>query len=423
MHSELPKAAMDALKFEEHVLENGLVLRVLPMPNFGAVHAVYSANFGSINRMFEHSGIRTELPAGVAHFLEHKMFENEDGIDAFTLFGKTGAAANAYTSFDRTSYIFTATSEIDRNLDILLSFVGHPHFTKATVKKEQGIIAQEIGMYDDNAEIRCLYGILECLYNTHPVRDDIAGTVDSIAKITPEMLYKCTDAYYSPQNMVLCAAGNISMQQVLSAVQRANLPQGKSAPARAIFADEAKTVCKKESETKMSVSMPMFALGFKEAPCVGSTLKTEVICDMFGELLFGETSKLYRKLYDEGLVQPDFGGEYGCNTGCLHYIVSGESEKPQLVKEAVLEEIAAGRKNGIDAAQFEMCKKMMYGDAVADLDNVERMASALGTSYFKQRTPADELAMVAAITKNDVDEALQYMLLEDNSAFFTVMPL
>ena len=422
MQNQLPPAALKALEFQEKILPNGLCVRLLPMPDYSAVHAIYATGFGSINREFEKNGVKTVLPAGVAHFLEHKMFENEDGVDAFSLYAATGAAANAYTGFDRTSYIFTATRDIDRNLDILLSFVGRPHFTAQTVQKEQGIIAQEIGMYQDNPEMRAFFGMLECLYHSHPVRDDIAGTVESIAEITPELLYTCTDAFYAPSNMALCAAGNVTMDQLLAAVERAGLPAQNTGAAARLFPAEPMTVAQKERRFKMSVAMPMFCIGFKEKPVAGDTTKTEVICDMLDELLFGETSTLYRRLYDEGLIQPDFGCEFGLHDSCLHFIVSGESEEPERVRAEVLAEIGRQRENGIDPAQFATCKNMMYGESMAELESVERVASQLSGSYFRRRTPADELAAIAALTLEDVQTALQTMFSEDRSAFLVVEP-
>lgn len=421
--TELPKAALDALRFEEKTLANGLTLRLLPMPGYGAVHAVYSTGFGSIHRAFERDGKTLSLPAGIAHFLEHKMFENEDGVDAFALFAATGASANAYTSFDRTSYIFTATSEIDRNLDILLSFVGHPHFTKKTVAKEQGIIGQEIGMYEDSAEMRSLFGLLECLYHSHPVRDDIAGTVASIAEITPELLYACTEAFYNPANMALCAAGNLSMSQLEAAAERAGLPAASPAPVRRIFPAEAAGVVRRRREIKMPISLPMFAIGFKETPAPENSTRTEVLCDLLCELLCGETSLLYRRLYDEGLVQPGFGGEFGCYEGCLQFIFAGEGPKPEAVQQAVLEEITRQRREGIDAEQFAICKKMMYGEAIADLESVERVAALLSSSHFRHRSPADELEAIASVTLEEVQEALGDMLQAQRSAMHIIRPM
>ncbi len=422
MRLTLPPAAQAALAFEETVLPGGLTIRLLPMPSYGAAHVIYATGFGSVHRAFEKDGARTELPAGVAHFLEHKMFENDDGVDAFTLYGQTGASANAYTGFDRTSYIFTATGRMEENLDILLSFVSKPHFTAETVAKEQGIIGQEIKMYDDHAEMRCIFALLECLYHNHPVRDDIVGTVESISRITPEVLYACTDAFYCPSSMALCAAGNLTMPQLLAAVERAGIDGVAAQRAKYVFPDEPDTVPTPLREFSMPVAMPLFGFGFKELPVAGDTTRAEVVCDLLTELLCGETSALYRRLYDEGLVQPGFGGEYGCYEDCLHILFTGESAQPERVREELLKEISRQRAEGIDKAHFETCKRMMYGEAIADLESVERVASLLSASHFRRRTPAEELAAIASVTPEDLNEALDKMLRTDKSAFVIIRP-
>lgn len=422
MRLQLPKAAGAALQFEETILPGGLAVRLLPMPEYGAAHVIYTTGFGSINRAFKQAGTQMELPAGIAHFLEHKMFENKDGVDAFTLYGQTGASANAYTGFDRTSYIFTATSQMEENLDILLSFVSNPHFTAETVAKEQGIIGQEIKMYDDHAEFRCVFALLECMYQNHPIRSDIVGTVETISEITPEMLYACCKAFYNPSNMALCAAGNLTMDQLLAAVERAGVATAKAPETVRIFPEEPDTIPETRREFTMPVAMPLFALGFKELPVEGDTVQTEVMCDLITELLCGETSALYRSLYDEGLVQPGFGGEFGCYEGCLHFMFTGESPDPEQVREKLLHEIERQRKEGVDEAHFDTCKRMMYGEAIADLESVERVASLLSTSYFRRRTPAAEIAALAAITAEDVNAALQKTLRPDKSAFVVIRP-
>ena len=248
-----------------------------------------------------------DLPAGIAHFLEHKMFENEEG-DAFTLYARTGASANAYTSFDKTCYIFTASGNVAENLDILLGFVSRPYFTAATVEKEQGIIGQEIKQYDDAPDWRLMFAMYECLYTAHPVRDDIAGSVESIAQITPEILYACTDAFYRPQNMVLAVAGNVTMDEVLAACARADIPV-KTGTVERLASAEGPDVAEPYREFSMAVAKPLLGVGFKETPPAGDALKTEIICDMLTELICGSMTPLYRRLYDEGLVSPGFSGE------------------------------------------------------------------------------------------------------------------
>ena len=219
--------AAGAVNCQSVTLPSGLTVLCRTMPGYSSVHAMYATNFGSVVREFTLNGKRIRLPAGTAHFLEHKMFESEQG-DAFDLYAKTGAAANAFTSYDRTCYIFTATGMTDENLDILLNMVGHPWFTKETIAKEQGIIGQEIKMYDDSPDWRLITGLFECLYHEHPIRSDIAGTVESIAEITPEMLYDSCKAFYAPGNMVLAAAGNTTMEQILAACERHGLMRPRS---------------------------------------------------------------------------------------------------------------------------------------------------------------------------------------------------
>ena len=212
-------------------LPSGLTVIVRPMPGYSSTHVIYATKFGSIDRDFCLNGQTVHLPAGVAHFLEHKMFEDEDG-DAFAKYAKTGANANAFTSFDRTCYLFTATQQLDESLDVLLGMVTHPYFTEQTIAKEQGIIGQEIKMYDDSPDWRLITGLCECLYHSHPIRSDIAGTCESIATITPEMLYDCCKAFYAPNNMVLAAAGNTTMEQILASED----PAGLLLPVDAYFA-------------------------------------------------------------------------------------------------------------------------------------------------------------------------------------------
>ena len=214
--------AAAAVSCESVVLPSGLTVLCRTMPGYSSVHAIYATGFGSIHRTFKLDGKPITLPAGTAHFLEHKMCETPKG-DSFTFYAKTGAAANAFTSYDRTCYLFSATQKIDENLDILLGMVGKPWFTKATIAKEQGIIGQEIKMYDDSPDWRLLNALFRCLYADHPLRDDIAGTVESIAELTPQMLYSCTKAFYAPSNMVLSVAGKITLAQAVDACKRNGL--------------------------------------------------------------------------------------------------------------------------------------------------------------------------------------------------------
>src|SRR5699024_342715 len=310
---------------------SGLTVLVRPMPGYAAAHAIVAAKFGSIDVHFRLGGQELTLPAGVAHYLEHKMFEDQEG-DAFAKFARTGANANAFTSFDRTCYYFTATSAVDESLDVLLGMLTHPYFTDETVAKEQGIIAQEIKMYEDSPDWRLVTELCQCLYHSHPIRVDIAGTCDSIARITPAMLYDCCQAFYAPANLVLAAAGNLTARQVLDACAPAGLDRPAAAPAaQRILAPEPMTLARPQKTLRMAVAKPCFGIGYKEAPLAPGDGRTEALYDLILCCLCGGMSPLYRRLYDEGLVNPGFGGEVLRADGCCCILFTGESDQPDTV--------------------------------------------------------------------------------------------
>lgn len=399
-------------------LENGLTVLVRPMPGYSSIHAIYGTRFGSTDTHFRLNGTEMQLPAGVAHFLEHKMFESEAG-DAFLEFAKTGANANAYTSFDKTCYLFTATDQVDESLDILLGMVNKPYFTPQTVQKEQGIIGQEIKMYEDTPDWRMITSLLSCLYHNHPIRQDIAGTVDSIAQITPEMLYDCCKAFYQPGNMVLAVAGNVTMAQVLDACERANLPATQCQVERIPPQEPTQVACP-HMEYAMELASPCLGVGFKEAPVEGA--KAEVICDMLTELICGGMTDFYRKLYDEGLVNPGFGGEFITLDGCCCFLFTGETEHPKEVRGLLLEEIERLRQQGVDEEIFTLCKNQTYGEVLQELENVEDAATALAGSFFRKRKLEEDLEALASVTKQEVDAALQRMLKPENSSTVIIWP-
>ncbi len=413
-------AVQKAAAFETAVLENGLTVRVHSMPGFTGVHAVFATKFGSLDRAFTRNGERVELPAGVAHFLEHKMFESEEG-DAFTLYAKTGAYANAYTNFSRTCYLFTASDRIAENLDILLGFVSHPYFTEATVKKEQGIIGQEIRQYDDSPDWQLLFSVYQCLYHTHPIREDIAGTVESIAQITPELLYACTDAFYRPQNMVLAVAGSVTMDEVLAACARADLPVRTDTVERVAPAD-APGVAEKRREFSMAVAKPILGLGFKEAPLAKDAQKEELIADLLCEIICGSMTPLFRRLYDEGLISPGFSGEATYLPGVFCFLFGGETSEPEKVRGLLLDEIARLRREGIDPELFTLCRNQMYGELVNSLENIEDVAGSLASTFFLNRTPAQEFEALMSLTLEDVTRALRSWLCEERSATVIIRP-
>lgn len=417
------QAARRVAEYSTHRLASGLTVLVRPMPGYSGVHAMYATRFGSVDGPFELDGRTVQMPEGVAHFLEHKMFESEEG-DAFALYAKTGANANAFTSFDKTCYIFTATQKVDESLDVLLGMVGNPYFTKETIAKEQGIIGQEIKMYDDSPDWRMLFALCQCLYHHHPIQHDIAGTVESIAQITPELLYDCCDAFYQPANMVLAVTGSVTEQQVLQACARAGLDQER--PIHHVKRQqilEPMEIASPRKDLTMSISKPCLGLGYKEVPLESGDLKGQVVHQMLCELVVGGMTPLYRTLYDQGLVNPAFDAECLDLPGCCCVLFTGETDEPEKVRSMIQQEIERLRRDGVDADLFTRCKNQMYGDFLADLENIEDTAGAMVTDFFKGHTLYDEMETLANIEKEDVDEALRTMLQPERSATVIIHPM
>lgn len=399
---------------------SGLRIFVYPKEQNNSTYAVFGTRYGSVDTTFKRSdeAEACTVPAGIAHYLEHKLFESEDG-DAFARYAKTGANANAYTSFDVTCYLFSCTENVYESLEILLDFVQSPYFTEQTVQKEQGIIGQEIKMYDDSPDWRVMTAIFGCLYQNHPIRHDIAGTVESIASITPDMLYDSCRAFYNPGNMVLAVAGNVTMEQVLAACERAKLP-ARPGSVRRIEADEPAAIARPEARFSMQVAKPCLGVGFKEAPARG--VKFEVICDMLTEVICGGMTPLYRTLYDQNLVNPGFDGEFLALDGLCCFMFTGETDQPEKVRDMLLAEIERLRTEGVDEELFTLCKNQLYGEMVQDLESTESAASLLAGSFLRGCRPGEELEALASVTKQDLDDALQTMLRPERSATVVVDP-
>lgn len=415
----------DALgeRYYETVLDNGLRVYICPKPDFATAYAVYGTRYGSIDTRFRLGGDGdfADVPEGIAHFLEHKLFESED-LDAFERFAKTGAYANAYTSFDRTCYLFACTSNFEANLDILLDFVQSPYFTAASVQKEQGIIGQEIRMYDDDPQWRVMFNLLCAMYQNHPVRIDIAGTVESIAEIDDKLLYKCYETFYDPSNMFICIAGDVDAEAVIGRIADAVGPS-KGLKIERSAHSEPVGIVSSYTEQKLSVSQPMFCMGFKE-PCDKPevTLREYLQTNILLDIIAGESSPLFGRLLDEGLIGENLGTEFFNGYGYAAELFEGESRDPSAVRDALLGEIERLRRDGIDAQDFIRSKNSLYGQTVMQYNNVEQIGGALvaaamgGYDLFSM---ADE---IAAVTLEDIERRLHTSMSADTFAMSVVAP-
>lgn len=390
--------------------DSGLTIYVYPKEGYSSTYAIFGTKYGSINNCFKvDNGETVSVPDGIAHYLEHKLFESEDG-DAFSRYAKTGANANAYTSFDKTCYLFSCTDNFEESLEILLDFVQSPYFTKETVAKEQGIIGQEIKMYDDSPSWRVMFNMLMNMYKTHPVRIDIAGTVESIAKITPEYLYTCYNTYYNLNNMVLCVAGNTDVDTVLKIADKM-LKKSEYHEIDNIFEDEPDEVLSPYVEQKLPVGLPLFNLGFKEkAGKKRVDEKTLAYSEILLFLLASSTSKLYRKLMDENLINASFSYEFFEGEGFLGTIFSGESHNPKKVAEIIKDYIEELKVSGIDEEEFEIAKRATYGDAVSALNSTDHIANIITDFDFSDRELYTYLDAIADATLEDITKRLSTML-------------
>lgn len=402
----------------------GLDIYIWKMEDYSTTHALFGTKYGSINTKFKTKDQPDfiTVPNGIAHYLEHKLFENED-CDVFSLYAKTGASANAYTSFDKTCYLFSCTDNVYDSLEILLSFVQNPYFTEETVQKEQGIIGQEIRMYDDDAGWRVFFNMLQGMYHNHPVKIDIAGTVESIAQINADLLYKCYYTFYNLNNMVLSIAGNVDEDKVLEMCDKL-LKQGGNPELETAFEDEPETVCKKETVQKLEISMPMFNIGFKAKPESGiDALRAEIETNFVLSLLADESSDFYKKLYDEGLINSSFSSEVFSGDGYCCSIFGGESRNPRLVRDRLIEEINRCKKDGFDEERFNNIKKAYYGALIRDLNDAEAIATNMLNAGMEKLSAFDAIETVAAVSFEDMAKRLEKQFDTENVTISIIEPI
>lgn len=397
--------------------ESGLKIYILEKPLYNSAYAIFGTKYGSIDNVFSVNGERVEVPEGIAHFLEHKLFESEDG-DAFTRYAETGAYANAFTSFDKTCYIFNCSSRFYDNLEILLDFVQSPYFTAATVEKEQGIIGQEIRMYDDSPAWRVMFNMLLAMYKSHPVRIDIAGTTDSIAKIDDKLLYKCYNTFYNPQNMFLCIAGNVNTEKILKMVEAAVKPK-ESIELQRIMPKEPDAVLKPYVEQALEVAQPMFCFGYKENADTPLSVKDRVCTAVLLEMIAGDASPLYKRLTNDGLINDDFSFEYFNGEGYSAVIFEGESQNPKKVAEEIKLEVNRLKADGLNKKLFNAVRSGLYGDAIRVFNSVEAITMGLVDCAMNDTGLFDDIKYLKAITADDVYKRLS--LLNDECTVLSVI--
>lgn len=402
---------------------SGLTILMAPMEGFSTAYAMFGTAYGSIDTCIKtaENGEFVKLPEGIAHYLEHKLFESEE-CSAFERYAKTGANANAFTAFDRTAYLFACSENFEESIKILLDFVTHPYFTPETVAKEQGIIGQEIRMYDDSADWRVLFNLLGALYHKNPVKIDIAGTVESIAKITSDLLYDCYNTFYNLHNMVLTVAGNFDMETVLKAADEI------LEPAKDFYLEhgdcgEPDEVVQNYVEQHLPVSVPMFNIGFKgKTGTEAENFRGSIYDEIFAEALCSDYTTLYRELYDEGIINATFGSEVFCGRDYISILVSGESREPEKVYKRIKEEFKRLVEHGIPKDVFTCAQRSVYGHYMRSFDRVTGVATSLFNCHFPGVDVYEMLDIAANATPESVIERVKSTYLAENSALSVIKP-
>ncbi|UXH45353.1 EF-P 5-aminopentanol modification-associated protein YfmH [Rossellomorea vietnamensis] len=410
-------------------MSNGLDVYILPKKGFNKTYATFTTKYGSIDNHFvpldEDEFVK--VPDGIAHFLEHKLFEKEDG-DVFQQFSKQGASANAFTSFTRTAYLFSSTTNVERNLETLIDFVQDPYFTEKTVEKEKGIIGQEITMYDDNPDWRLYFGVIQNMYKNHPVKIDIAGTIESITPITKDMLYQCYNTFYHPSNMLLFVVGSVDPEQIMNQV-RSNQEKKeyeKMPEIKRKFEEEPETVAEKKQVLKMNVQSPKCLVGLKAPEPVQQgreMLRQELSMNVFLDMLFGKSSPYYSELYNDGLIDETFHYDYTQENGFGFLTVGGDTEKPDELSEKVQSLLLKAKRESLfNEEGLERTKKKKIGAFLRAINSPEYIANQFTRYAFNEMDLFEVVPTLESLKYDDIQAVAESIISEERFTVCQVVP-
>ncbi len=399
-------------------LDNGMKIIVVPKKDTNKKYIVWGTKFGSIDNHFiePETGNEITVPDGVAHYLEHKMFEQENGVDSLYKLMALGLDANAYTTNDHTAYLFAGTENFYEGLDELMDYVQHPYFTDENVEKERTIIGQEIGRYDDEPGWKLYVNTMDCLYKNNPIKLDIAGTVESISKITKETLYSCYNTFYHPSNMIMCIVGNFEPEKIIDEVKKRLLPKEKMGEIKRIYPEEPKEINKKENEAKMGISMPIFMIGYKDN-LQEDRVKEQIAIEVITNSLLGVTSKLHQKLYNEGLIMSSLDADYEFSNEYAHVVISGESKDPRKVYESIEDVL---KNEQVSREDFERSKKKIYGEYVSEYNDVENIGRLFLSDSLRGINSLEYIDKFDEVTLEYVNDILDKLFRKNESVISIV---
>ena len=367
-------------------LKNGLTMMCIPKKNTSKKYIIFATNYGSMDNRFIIPGEKEEtiVPDGVAHFLEHKLFEQENGRNSLDVLSSLGVNANAYTTNNHTAYLYECTNNFYEALDEFMDYVQHPYFTDENVEKEKGIIGQEIMMYDDYPEWKVYLNTLEAMYHNNPVKLDITGTIETIAKIDKEILYKCYNTFYNPSNMAMVIAGDFEPDELLEEIKKRIIKHEPNGEIRRIYEDEPEEIVKGKIEQKMEVSKPLYTIGIKDVvPDSNLKVKKHIAIEILLNILIGASSELYKQLYEMGNSYSVPSIEYEFDKTYAHILITGQSNDPEKLFEMFKQKVKEIKENGINKEVFERTKKMIYGEYVKEYNDIVDISRMFLSDYFK----------------------------------------
>ncbi len=418
---------IENLKIKEKLyiekLQNGLTVMIIPKKDVRKKYVIWGTNYGSNDYKFIVPGENnvTEVPKGVAHFLEHKLFEQENGVNSLDALTALGVNANAYTTNDHTAYLFECTDNFYEALDELMDYVQHPYFTDENVEKEKGIIGQEIMMYDDYPEWKVYLNTLEAMYHNHPVKLDITGTIETISHIDKEILYKCYNTFYNPSNMALVVCGDFNPEELLEEIKKRLIDNKANGEIKRIYPEEPESIVKEKIEQNMEVSIPLFTIGIKDTSKEDNgKVKKHIAMEILLNMIIGKSSNLYKELYDNGNIYSVPSLDYEFSKGYAHIVISGQSKNPELVYEKIKQEINNIKENGINKEDFDRIKKMIYGDYVKEYNEVADIARMFLADYFKGINSFDYLEEIETINEQYTESILKNLFNEEKMVISVV---
>jgi len=391
-------------------LENGLTVMIIPKKGIQKKYVIWGTNYGSNDSKFVVPGEEkeTEVPKGVAHFLEHKMFEQENGVNSLDALTALGVDANAYTTNDHTAYLFECTENFYPALDELMDYVQHPYFTDENVEKEKGIIGQEIMMYDDYPEWKVYLNALEAMYHEHPVKLDITGTIETISHIDKEILYKCYNTFYNPSNMAMVVCGDFEPEKLLEEIKSRLVKKEANGEIKRIYPEEAETIVQEKIEQNMDVSQPLFTIGIKDKVADNKEkVRKHIAIEILLNMIIGKSSKLYKELYDEGLLFSVPSIDYEFSRGYAHILVTGQSPEPEKVYEKFKDTVSKMKESSIDIEEFNRIKKRIYGEYVKEYNDTADIARMFLADFFKEINSFDYLEEIPTINTQYLEQILK----------------